>query len=193
MSPGSSVRPADLGLLPHPVEGDAPVDQTKRPSQPVAIVGMGCLFPQASNPEAYWRNLLSGIYPFVDVPPSRWEIERYHDPDPAARDRTYVRLGAFLTEIPFDWKKYRMPPRLASQLNPMHVALLEVTAQAIEDAGAMSAALAARTGFVVGSIGLGLAPDQALRVRAHDYLDALARSTLVQVLDAGARARLLRD
>lgn len=161
-------------------------------SIPVAITGIGCVYPKASNPAAYWRNLLDGGHAFAEVPRDRWDIERYYDPRPGTADRTYSRLGAFLDNVLFDWKKYRMPPRLVSQLNPMHLALFDAVEQALTDAGPVPAQLSALTGVVIGSLGMGIAPDHALRVRTRDYLDYLSATPAVQALAPRAREEMLR-
>src|SRR5437868_3277114 len=46
-----------------------------REAQPesIAIVGMGCRFPGAKDPEAFWRLLHDGIDAITEVPADRWE------------------------------------------------------------------------------------------------------------------------
>ena len=49
----------------------------------IAIIGMACRFPGgAASPNAYWRLLSKGVDATVDVPPERWDRERFFDPDP---------------------------------------------------------------------------------------------------------------
>ena len=61
-------------------------------------------------PTGFWRNILAGRDLITDVPPSRWLIEDYYDPDPPAPDKTYGRRGAFLPEVDFDPMQYGIPP-----------------------------------------------------------------------------------
>ncbi len=42
--------------------------------EPIAIIGMGCRFPGAKNPEAFWELLCNGIDAITEVPASRWDI-----------------------------------------------------------------------------------------------------------------------
>src|SRR5437588_5933711 len=42
-------------------DGEAPIE-------PIAIVGVGCRFPGAENPEAFWRLLRDGIDAITEVP-----------------------------------------------------------------------------------------------------------------------------
>src|SRR6185369_7861634 len=53
--------------------------------EPVAVLGMGCRFPGARDPEAFFRLLLRRTDAIREVPPDRWDAARLVDPDPAAR------------------------------------------------------------------------------------------------------------
>ena len=68
-----------------------------RDFEPIAIIGMGCRFPGGANsPEAFWDLLCKGTDAIVDVPPDRWDIRRFYDPDKPGK--TYARQGGFLRE-----------------------------------------------------------------------------------------------
>ena len=53
-------------------------------TEPIAVVGLGCRFPGATDVEEYWDLLASGRDVITDVPPSRWDASAYYDPDPTA-------------------------------------------------------------------------------------------------------------
>ncbi len=40
--------------------------------EPIAIVGMECVFPGAPNVAAFWRNIVRGTSSLTPVPPDRW-------------------------------------------------------------------------------------------------------------------------
>ncbi len=67
------------------------------PPVPVAIIGMGCMFPRAEDLERYWANIRDRVDAITEVPESHWRADDYHDQDPKARDRTYCRRGGFLS------------------------------------------------------------------------------------------------
>ena len=52
--------------------------------EPIAVIGMGCRFPQAENADAFWRLLRDGVDVIGEVPAARWDIDRYYDPNPDA-------------------------------------------------------------------------------------------------------------
>lgn len=103
---------------------------------PVAIVGLGCRFPSAPSPGAYWRMLLDGVDAVSEVPPERWNADLLYDPDPTARGKTISRWGGFLDDVAgFDWRAFRISPREARFMDPQHRLLLELGWEALEDAG----------------------------------------------------------
>ncbi len=119
---------------------------------PIAITGIGCRFPRASGPEAFWRLLREGGDAITEAPPDRWDLDVYYDPDPAAPGKMVTRFGGFVDGVDrFDAQFFRMSPREAAQTDPQQRLLLEVTWEALEDAGLVAERLAgSATGVYVG-------------------------------------------
>src|SRR5512139_838569 len=46
-------------------------------NEPIAIIGMGCRFPGAQNPDEFWHLVSAGIDAISDVPNSRWDAEAF--------------------------------------------------------------------------------------------------------------------
>src|SRR5262249_9073909 len=42
--------------------------------EPIAVVGVGCRFPGADGPSAFWRLLCDGVDAVTEVPPDRWDL-----------------------------------------------------------------------------------------------------------------------
>ncbi len=53
-------------------------------AEPIAIVGMAGLFPNASNYRDYWQNIVDAVDCTSDVPATHWRPEDYFDPEPSA-------------------------------------------------------------------------------------------------------------
>jgi acyl transferase domain-containing protein/acyl carrier protein len=122
-------------------------------TEPIAIIGMGCHFPGgANNPELYWQLLREGRDAISEVPPDRWDINQYYDPDPNAAGKTYNRWGGFLDQVDqFDPQFFGISPREALSLDPQQRMLLEVSWEALENAGIAPDTLAeSQTGVFVG-------------------------------------------
>ena len=132
----------------------AKIEEVERArTEPLAIVGIGCRFPGgASDPDRYWQLLHDGIDAVTDVPRERWDVERFYDADPGAEGKSYVRRGAFISDIDrFDAALFGISPREAVSLDPQQRLLLEVTWEALEHAGIAPASLSgSRTGVFVG-------------------------------------------
>ena len=77
---------------------------------PLAIVGMGCLFPRSPGIKELWRTIRTGADAIGDVPSSHWDPADYFDADPTRPDMTYCRRGGFLSAYPFDPMEFGIPP-----------------------------------------------------------------------------------
>src|SRR5690349_7500937 len=86
---------------------------------PVAIVGVAAIMPEAPDADTFWDNIRRGRYSITDVPPERWDPEKYYDPDPAAPDKTYSRIGGWVREFPWEPLRWRLPvpPKVAEQMD----------------------------------------------------------------------------
>jgi acyl transferase domain-containing protein/SAM-dependent methyltransferase/acyl carrier protein len=103
--------------------------------EPIAIIGLGCRFPGADNPEAFWNLLLSGTDAIREVPADRWDINSLYDPDPDAPGRVSSRWGGFLNGVDrFDPHLFGISPREAQTMDPQQRLALEVAWEAIENA-----------------------------------------------------------
>ncbi|WP_046300757.1 type I polyketide synthase [Mycobacterium sp. UM_Kg27] len=132
-----------------------PDDDDRR--EPLAIVGVGCRFPGGADSAAsFWRLLRGGVDATSEVPESRWNADRYHDPNPAKAGKVITRRGGFLDSIDqFDAQFFGMSPREAHALDPQQRLLLQATWESLEDAGIPADALAgADVGVFVGGFTL---------------------------------------
>ncbi len=107
----------------------------RTPSVPVAIVGMGCLFPKAEDLGRYWVNICSGVDAIREVPPTHWDPADYHDDDPKAPDRTYAHRGGFLDPVDFPALDFGIAPANLDATDTTQLLGLLVARAALEDAG----------------------------------------------------------
>ncbi len=124
---------------------------------PLAIIGMSSIFPKAHNLQEYWDNILNKVDAVVDVPASRWEIDDYYDPNPAAPDKTYCKRGAFIPDIQFDPAEYGLPPNILEVTDVTQLLSLVVAKECLEDAGYGDGREFARenVGVILGFVGIG--------------------------------------
>lgn len=101
----------------------------------VVIVGMGCRFPGAEGPEAYWELLRNGIDATCEIPSDRWDMDALYSPE-RAPGKMYVKRGGFLPDIgDFDAEFFGLSETDAAWMDPQHRMLLETSWQAMENAG----------------------------------------------------------
>jgi myxalamid-type polyketide synthase MxaE and MxaD len=127
--------------------------QTHDPTrEPIAIVGIGCRFPGAHTPAAFWELLADGRDAVTEVPSGRWDSSSFYDADPQAVGKMVTKWGAFLDRIEqFDSFFFGISPAEARAMDPQQRLLLMTVWEALEDAGQNPMELAgSKTGVFVG-------------------------------------------
>ena len=124
-------------------------------SEPIAIIGMGCRFPGgADTPAAFWDVLSKGVDAISEIPRDRWDLDELFDPQQGKPGKMCTRWGGFLTSRvdEFDAEFFGISPREARRMDPQQRILLEVSLDALDDAGQTKEGLAASaTGVFVSS------------------------------------------
>lgn len=86
-------------------------------AEPLAIIGLGCRFPRAADPDVLWRLLRDGIAAVGAQPASR--------ADPPSRSLSGP--GGFLDQVEaWDAAFFRIPPAEAARIDPQQRLVLEV-------------------------------------------------------------------
>ncbi len=120
--------------------------------EPIAIIGMGCRLPGASNPDELWELVRDGRDAIVETPAERWDHRTLFDEAPDAPGKVATRWGGFLDDIDqFDPGFFGISPREAEQMDPQQRLVLEVAWEALEDGGqAVDRLAGTSTGVFVG-------------------------------------------
>ncbi|MEB3329643.1 MAG: beta-ketoacyl synthase N-terminal-like domain-containing protein, partial [Candidatus Sericytochromatia bacterium] len=151
---------------------------------PVAIVGAGGVFPDASGLDALWANVLAGRSAAGPVPPGRWALspEDVVDPAPGASDRVASGSACLIRELPAGpW------PEAFEGLDPLYVLGWEAARQAWQ--GVRVAGLdRRRVGLVMGNIVL---PDSTAADDAVALLDEAGTLRPASYRGAGLAAGLI--
>jgi thioester reductase-like protein len=104
--------------------------------EPIAIIGIGCRFPGAKDPESFWQLLHNGVDAISEVPKERWDIDKYYNPEPGTPGQMNTRWGGFLNQVDqFDPSFFGISPREVERMDPQQRLVLEVAWEAIENAG----------------------------------------------------------
>ncbi|MDX8047240.1 SDR family NAD(P)-dependent oxidoreductase [Gracilibacillus sp. S3-1-1] len=118
----------------------------------IAVIGIGCHFPGASNKEAFWENLAYGKSGIVEVPSTRWDVEQFYSPHHET-GKSISKWGGFIDGIElFDPEFFGISQENAAQIDPLVRQFLEVSTETIRDAGYEQSELSnRRIGVFVGS------------------------------------------
>nr|WP_162306290.1 SDR family NAD(P)-dependent oxidoreductase [Brevibacillus laterosporus] len=123
-------------VVPKPQEKMKGHANTSNDKEKIAVVGIACHFPDARNAREYWENLKMGKDSIREIPKSRWDIEKLYTSNDYTKGKSISKWGAFLHSIEeFDPDYFHVSESLASQIDPLQRQLLEVSAEAIFDAG----------------------------------------------------------
>lgn len=123
------------------------------PSEPVAVVGIGCRFPGGGDsPQALWDLLMDAVDASGPIPQERWAPQRAQSRENAAVLTRVTPNGSFLDDISgFDASFFGISATEARQLDPQQRIALEVAWEALEHAGIPATSLAGTdTGVFIG-------------------------------------------
>ena len=142
---------------------------------PVAVIGVSCRFPGAGNPAEFWSLLRDGIDAVGPIPEDRWDVAATYHRDPTKPGKTYAREGGFIADIDkFDAAFFGISPREARRIDPQQRILLEMTWEAMEDAGIVPARLAGSSTGVF--VGISFSDYAALQREDPEHVDAYVMS-----------------
>jgi acyl transferase domain-containing protein len=177
-------------LLPNKME-EIKMDENKA----VAIVGMGAILPDAHDVPTFWQNLQAGKYSITEVPPDRWDVNLYYDPDPNAVDKTYSKLGGWVRDYKLEFIKWGIP------IPPTTLAVMDISQQwgiaasrqALLDYGYKERKFdPLRTAVIFGNaMGGQNHYNSVLRIRTPEYMQALTTVPEFQQLPENVRSALL--
>ena len=126
---------------------------TNTSAEPIAVIGIGCRFPGAKDPESFWKLLRDG----VDTIPrssggSMATNSAFYHPDPSVPGKSISYWGGFLENIDqFDPFFFGISPIEAKYMDPQQRLLLELSYEALDDAGQIKKNLAdSKTGVFIG-------------------------------------------
>ncbi|UCD79370.1 MAG: SDR family NAD(P)-dependent oxidoreductase [Desulfobacterales bacterium] len=102
---------------------------------PIAIIGMGCLFPKSTGLKEYWQLLYHGKDAISEIPNTHWQPEEYFDSDPKRPDHVYCKRGGFLDPIVFDPAEFGILPTSLEATDTSQLLGLLAAKMALEDSG----------------------------------------------------------
>ena len=171
-------------------EPDVPPDYFDRS---IAIVGVGSVFPRGIGNDNYWKMIMEGVDACIEVPPERWDWRLYYNEDRKVPDKSYTKIGAFITDLQMDFKEFKLPPRVFDQLDLFQRYAMKATKEALEDAGLLDDTKLDRTriGAIISNSGGGEQRDWAsVRVSVDQIFHWMEEIDLWKELPLDAREEI---
>jgi acyl transferase domain-containing protein/acyl carrier protein len=158
--------------------------------EPVAIIAVGAVLPDAPNASAFWDNVTGGRYSISEVDPARWDPALYYDPEPKP-DKTYSKIGGWVRDFPWDplvWK-LPIPPKVSDAMDEAQKWAIACTRELLADHG--KEIDRERTAVILGNaMGGELHYETALRIAAPEVVRFLQHTEAFGALPADQQERL---
>lgn len=150
--------------------------------EPIAIVGLGCLFPGARTPDEFWDNLLAGRDSVSEATAEQMGVDAAQFFDATSRRvDTYSTLrGGFVHDFRFDPHGYRIAPERLAELDPLFQWSLYVARSALADSGYLDRDdQLARCGLLLGNLSFPTRTSQRLLAPIYNSAVEAALSELL--------------
>jgi 3-oxoacyl-(acyl-carrier-protein) synthase/acyl carrier protein/SAM-dependent methyltransferase len=154
------VMPAAVASAPAPSVG----------REDIAIIGLGCNFPNGANVDAFWRSLVENRDSVAEIPASRWETSAVKASKHAA---LLERLDLF------DAQFFEIAPREAKLIDPQQRMMLEVAWETIEHAGYGGQLFGKDVGVFIGASNTDYFEHIKPTLTADDYAAGLGNKTFI--------------
>lgn len=166
----ASLSPAQRRLLEQRLRAQPQV------AQPIAVIGMSCRLPGASNPDEFWSLIHEGRSAVTEIPAERWDANAFYDADYEALGKMATRWCALVDHFDhFDSLFFGIAPREASRMDPQQRLLLESAWEAIENAGIAPDQLSGTTTGVF--VGIGGTDYSKLRYQHANFYESIDAHT----------------
>ncbi len=122
----------------------------------IAVVGIGGIFPGASNSQDFWHTIKNAVSHSANVPEKRWlgSVDELLSKDGAQPDKSVSAKGCFITGYPYDEiNSGNLSADFISTLDPL-VHLTLIAGQRAYNDCIKSSASKDKTGVILGSIAL---------------------------------------
>jgi len=149
-----------------------------KPFSPIAIVGIGGIFPGAPTLDAFWQNIEQGVSAAREVPKGRWPLplETMYNPQRGLIDHVYSKRGCYVTDFALDAAGLNLDPALIAQLDPVFHLALHAARAALQDAR-LTDAERRSAGVILGNIAL---PTETMSAMTEEMLGKAFEKAILQ-------------
>lgn len=146
--------------------------------EPIAVIGIGCAFPESPDPITFFQNLLAKRCFIKPIPADRLDREIYFGDNPTKPFTTQSQIGAFIDDLKFEPMQYGIPESTADKMDPEQKLALICARQALVDAGYLEKKIDRESFSVIIGTGIeGIAHAKNLRyINFHEFLHSFRKS-----------------
>ncbi|MCW3464993.1 SDR family NAD(P)-dependent oxidoreductase [Chitinophaga nivalis] len=152
-------------------------------SRDIAVIGMSCRFPGATDYRQYWENIVNGTCHTGEIPTDRWKGDEPVFQDMDERDSEACKWGGVITDVTaFDAAFFNISAEEAKRMDPQQRIMLELTWSCLEDAGIPPCDLSgSNTGVYLG----------VFNVDYKELLEGTMHTSIVAYHGTGAAATII--
>lgn len=172
---------------------DRRTSSSRRPAEPIAVVGMGAIFPGRGDTTGFWRDIFEARDLISDTPATHWLIDDYYDANPLTKDKTYGRRGGFLSPVAFDPLAFGIPPAQLQTTDSAQLLALVAAKMTLDDAERDSGGKMdrSRTSVILGvASATELTAHMAGRLQRPTWVNGLRQSGLAEADVQAIAARI---
>lgn len=120
----------------------------------IAVIGYHCRFPGGANdPRLFWKKLVQGFDAVTEIKADRFDSQSFYSEDSSVPGKMYTKYASFLDHDikTFDNSHFEISAVEAASLDPQQKLLLELSWEALENAGVnISQLRGSKTGVFIG-------------------------------------------
>ena len=163
--------------------------------EPIAVIGIGAIMPGALNKDEFWQNIIQGKNSIIEVPKDKWDAALFYSPNRHDPDKTYSKIGGFITGYKFNSLKYKIPPAVAKQMDTIQCLALDIAQMALEDSGYDKKEFdRAKTAVIVANSVGGMKNEYSnVRIYKAFYYDMLRRSAAFKTLPEQTKEEIFKE
>jgi len=121
----------------------------------IAIIGLSCLFPGASNPEQFWQNLIEKKHSATLATAEQMGVDPYifYSPEKGKPDKYYCLKGGYIANFQFDPTGYEFSSTILEDLDQLYQWSLYVAKEALKDSGYLNnKSILSKCGVILGNL-----------------------------------------
>ncbi|MGC9779110.1 MAG: acyltransferase domain-containing protein [Candidatus Heimdallarchaeota archaeon] len=156
-------------------------------SEGIAVIGLGCVFPDAPNIKTYWKNILKKVYSIKEISKKRWhgDINLFYSEDRNMPNKTYAKIAAEIEDLKFNSIEFKIPPKVTITMGKTQKLALMAAKEALTDSGLLEKGVDNnRTAVIIGnSMGDEIRGDRTRKIYVPEFLASIEKTSSFKDID----------